>query len=189
MGKVRIIGGKYRSRLLSFPDNVEGLRPTPDRVRETLFNWLNQDLSGKLCLDLFAGSGILGFEAASRNAAGVVLVECNRYVVRQLVASQRLLSVPQVEIVCNDAVAYLSKLSAMELANFTLIFVDAPYAGQLLGVVLKVLLNRRDECNSALLVYIEYNNVPDLSGYTVIKHQQAGQVNYALICFDYGYVV
>jgi len=66
--RVRIIGGKWRSRLVKFPD-APGLRPTPDRVRETLFNWLGQDLAGARCLDLFAGSGVLGFEAGSRGAA------------------------------------------------------------------------------------------------------------------------
>ena len=74
MNSVRIIGGDYRRRVLQFPDS-EGLRPTPDRVRETLFNWLGQELDGWHCLDLFAGSGALGFEAASRGAERVVLVE------------------------------------------------------------------------------------------------------------------
>ena len=72
--QVRIIGGDWRSRLIAFPPRAD-LRPTPDRVRETLFNWLGQDLTGKCCLDLFAGSGALGFEAASRGARRVVMVE------------------------------------------------------------------------------------------------------------------
>ena len=72
--KVRIIGGAWRSRIIAFPPRAD-LRPTPDRVRETLFNWLGQDLTGKRCLDLFAGSGALGFEAASRGAQRVVMVE------------------------------------------------------------------------------------------------------------------
>mgnify|MGYP001499068626 FL=1 len=72
--RVRIIGGQWRSRVLRFPD-AEQLRPTPDRVRETLFNWLGQDLTGLRCLDLFAGSGVLGLEAASRGARLVVMVE------------------------------------------------------------------------------------------------------------------
>ena len=75
--RVRIIGGAWRSRIITFPDHQE-LRPTPDRVRETLFNWLGQDLSGKRCLDLYAGSGALGFEAASRGAAVVQMVERER---------------------------------------------------------------------------------------------------------------
>jgi len=74
---VRITGGRYRSRIVQFPQRAE-LRPTPDRVRETLFNWLGQDLSARVCLDLFAGSGALGFEAVSRNAQRVVMVERDR---------------------------------------------------------------------------------------------------------------
>ncbi|HEU4921778.1 MAG TPA: 16S rRNA (guanine(966)-N(2))-methyltransferase RsmD, partial [Burkholderiales bacterium] len=76
-GRIRIIGGEYRGRRISVPDRPS-LRPTPDRVRETLFNWLGQSLQGLACLDLFAGSGALGFEAASRGAARVVLVEHDR---------------------------------------------------------------------------------------------------------------
>src|SRR5206468_2937082 len=75
--EVRIVGGTWRSRRIRFPPR-EGLRPTPDRVRETLFNWLGQDLTGRACLDLFAGSGALGFEAASRGARRVVMVERDR---------------------------------------------------------------------------------------------------------------
>ena len=81
--RVRIIGGAWRSRLVSFPSRGD-LRPTPDRVRETLFNWLGQDLTGRTCLDLFAGSGALGFEAASRGAARVVMVENDRAVFSSL---------------------------------------------------------------------------------------------------------
>ncbi|MBP8868359.1 MAG: RsmD family RNA methyltransferase, partial [Propionivibrio sp.] len=90
MNTVRIIGGQWRRRLLRFPDS-EGLRPTPDRVRETLFNWLGQDLEGLSCLDLFAGSGALGFEAASRGAARVVMVEQSPRVFAALEENARLL--------------------------------------------------------------------------------------------------
>src|SRR4249919_4011178 len=84
--RVRIIGGAWRSRILEFPSRAD-LRPTPDRVRETLFNWLGQDLTGKSCLDLFAGSGALGFEAASRGARRVVMVENDPAVWRALQAN------------------------------------------------------------------------------------------------------
>lgn len=84
--RIRIIGGQWKRRLLPVPDSP-GLRPTPDRVRETLFNWLGQDLSGWHCLDLFAGSGALGFEAASRGAARVLMVEQNPAIARGLNAS------------------------------------------------------------------------------------------------------
>ncbi|HAF90492.1 MAG TPA: 16S rRNA (guanine(966)-N(2))-methyltransferase RsmD, partial [Pseudomonas sp.] len=92
-----MIGGEWRSRRFAFPD-ADGLRPTPDRVRETLFNWLGQDLTGLTCLDLFAGSGALGFEAASRGAAAVTLVEANPLVVRQLRDNLYRLDASQVKI-------------------------------------------------------------------------------------------
>jgi 16S rRNA G966 N2-methylase RsmD len=86
--KVRIIGGEWRGRLIDFPQ-AEGLRPTPDRVRETLFNWLGQTLDGKTCLDLFAGSGALGFEALSRGARRVMMVEKNPQVLKALQGNAR----------------------------------------------------------------------------------------------------
>ncbi len=96
-GRVRIIGGMWKKSVLHFPD-VEGLRPTPDRVRETLFNWLGQDLTGLQCLDLYAGSGALGFEAASRGATRVVLMERNAEAVRALRANAARLSATSLDI-------------------------------------------------------------------------------------------
>jgi 16S rRNA (guanine(966)-N(2))-methyltransferase RsmD len=90
--KVRIIAGEWRGRLIDFPQ-AEGLRPTPDRVRETLFNWLGQTLDGKTCLDLFAGSGALGFEALSRGARRVVMAEQNPQVLKALQENARKLGV------------------------------------------------------------------------------------------------
>src|SRR6478752_9276922 len=95
--RVRIIAGKWRSRIVKFPAAAE-LRPTPDRVRETLFNWLGQRLDGQRCLDLFAGSGALGFEAASRGAARVLMVERNSRAASQLRANQERLSARTIEI-------------------------------------------------------------------------------------------
>src|SRR5205814_2496593 len=106
--RVRIIGGEWRSRLVQFPD-APGLRPTPDRVRETLFNWLGQRLDGLACLDLFAGSGALGFEAASRGAARVVMVEHDRAVSAHLERTRALVGARQVEIVQGDAFDYLAR--------------------------------------------------------------------------------
>src|SRR5512140_1563979 len=100
--QVRIIGGEWRSRLIAFAPRAD-LRPTPDRLRETLFNWLGQDLTGKICLDLFAGSGALGFEAASRGAAQVVMVEQNAAVYRALRQTQTALGGGQIEVHCDDA--------------------------------------------------------------------------------------
>lgn len=123
---MRIIGGSYRRRLLEFPDR-DGLRPTPDRVRETLFNWLGQDLPGWRCLDLFAGSGALGFEAASRGATQVVMIEQDAAALAALEKNCRLLGIAQVEIRCGDAAAWL----AGNRTPFDLIFVDPPFTSGL----------------------------------------------------------
>src|SRR4030066_123649 len=96
-GKVRIIGGHWRSRLLTFPNRPD-LRPTPDRIREAVFNWLGQDLSGLSCLDLFAGSGALGFEAASRGAEQVVMIDADARIYRALQENKERLQATQVEL-------------------------------------------------------------------------------------------
>ena len=126
LNTVRIIGGQWRRRVLRFPDAL-GLRPTPDRVRETLFNWLGQDLSGLSCLDLFAGSGALGFEAISRGASRVVMVDNSPAVLAALRENSRLLGVEdRVEIVRADAVKFASSLRP-DGARFDLLFLDPPY--------------------------------------------------------------
>jgi 16S rRNA (guanine966-N2)-methyltransferase len=176
MGKIRIIGGTYRSRLVRFKTEAEGLRPTPDRVRESLFNWLGQDLTGKTCLDLFAGSGALGFEAASRNAKQVIMVEKNPSVVKDLRLNQELLRVNNLEIVRQDALAYLT----MYNRQFEVIFLDPPYSSNLLTSSLQ-LLNKVCRLKPDGLIYIEYETMPDLTNYSIIKQGKAGTVNYALI--------
>lgn len=126
MNSIRIIGGKWRRRILRFPAS-EGLRPTPDRVRETLFNWLGQDLSGLSCLDLFAGSGALGFEAASRGAARVVMAENAPAALLALEKNIQLLDASdQVEIVRTDAVRFVSALRKTG-RRFDVLFLDPPY--------------------------------------------------------------
>ena len=125
LDSVRIIGGAWRRRVLRFAD-VEGLRPTPDRVRETLFNWLGQDLSGLSCLDLFAGSGALGFEAASRGAARVLMVERSAAAVAALRANAERLGAERVEIMRADAVKFASSLTRAA-SRFDVLFLDPPY--------------------------------------------------------------
>lgn len=122
INSVRIIGGRWRGRRLRFPA-LPGLRPTPDRVRETLFNWLAPHLPEARVLDLFAGSGALGFEAASRGAREVVLVERDRAAAKALRAQAEAFSAGNVRIVCGDALEFLG--SAPEV--FDVAFVDAPY--------------------------------------------------------------
>ncbi len=121
-GRLRIIGGQWRRRVLHFPD-LDDLRPTPDRVRETLFNWLGQDLTGWTCLDLFAGSGALGFEAASRAAASVVMVERDARASRAIRDNASMLGATMIEVRCEDAVGFL----AHDARRFDLVLADPPY--------------------------------------------------------------
>ena len=132
--RVRIIGGAWRSRILRFPAR-EDLRPTPDRVRETLFNWLGQDLTGKTCLDLFAGSGALGFEAASRGAASVVMLERDAVAFRALQENARLLAAASVDLRRADALEYLRA----DGRRYDVVFIDPPFRSELLAEVLPLL--------------------------------------------------
>jgi 16S rRNA (guanine966-N2)-methyltransferase len=173
---VRIIGGTWKKSVLRFPE-VEGLRPTPDRVRETLFNWLGQDLSGASCLDLFAGSGALGFEAASRAAKRVVLVEKDPSAVKALHANAaRLLGASAVlDIVQADAMAYLSGASE----RFDLVFLDPPFRQNALAAVLERLPGR---LNPGARVYVESATSHEAAGgWREAKRGRAGQVHYQLL--------
>ena len=126
--EVRLIGGRWKRSKLPVADRP-GLRPTPDRVRETLFNWLGQDLSGWRCLDAFAGSGALGFEAASRGAAEVLLLERDPALARSLQASAARLGAETLAVVCADALAWMARA---EPARFDLVLLDPPWDADLL---------------------------------------------------------
>src|SRR5262245_39359605 len=176
-GRVRIIGGQYRSRLLRVAARP-GLRPTPDRVRETLFNWLGQDLSGAACLDLFAGTGALGFEAASRGASRVVMIESDRIVLRELEASRAALGAAQVEVIGDKAEAYLER--ARE--RFHVVFLDPPFRQNgvpgLLARLPRILGARaRVYAESATPVDVQAN-------WRELKRARAGSVSYQL--FEWG---
>lgn len=174
MGKIRIIGGTHRSRQLTVLD-ADGLRPTLDRVKETLFNWLGQDLTGQTCLDLFAGSGSLGFEAISRNAAMVLMVEKSAKVVQQLISNVQLLRAENCQIINSEAQRFLAKNSL----KFDVIFLDPPYNSDLLEQSLRLITPHLAVDG---VIYIEYHqNKPDLSQFNILKHSQAGSVNYALL--------
>jgi 16S rRNA (guanine(966)-N(2))-methyltransferase RsmD len=171
---VRIIGGAWRRRLLQFPDRPD-LRPTPDRVRETLFNWLGQDLTGAVCLDLFAGSGALGFEAASRGARRAVLVESDASVVRALEASRTALAAANVEIRRADAFDFL----AADREAYDVAFLDPPYRLGLLSRLLPLLPPRLAR---GARVYAEAASVQDLpAGWEVMRQARAGQVHALLL--------
>ncbi len=176
MGQVRVIGGIHRSRILKFKDGVNGLRPTPDRIRETLFNWLGQDLTGKTCLDLFAGSGALGFEALSRNAKWVTLVEKDIAVVKDLRRNQEVLAMSNIEITNSNGINYLERLPK----GFDVIFLDPPYQSELLSKSLDI-ISKTDVLTNNGVIYIEYQTRPNLDGYDIIKESKAGNVGYMLI--------
>jgi 16S rRNA (guanine966-N2)-methyltransferase len=169
-GKIRIIAGQYRGRRIAVPDRPD-LRPTPDRVRETLFNWLGQTLDGLSCLDLFAGSGALGFEAASRGARRVVMVEQDRSVFQSLRKTRETIGAPNVEIILDDAFAYLRKGQA-----FDVVFLDPPFRQNALPAVFRQL-------NGApgVRVYVESGEPFSPSApWRELKRARAGQVSYQL---------
>lgn len=172
--QVRIIGGEWKRRLLTFPDQ-QGLRPTADRVRETLFNWLGQDLTGQRCLDLFAGSGALGFEAASRNARQVVMVDLARPVIAALSQNaEALQAAGRVEIVTANALAYLQS----SVQCFDVIFVDPPFATDLLAQALPLLASRLAQGGR---LYIESAHFPELpADWRIVRQGKAGKVFYLL---------
>jgi 16S rRNA (guanine(966)-N(2))-methyltransferase RsmD len=155
---------------------VEGLRPTPDRVRETLFNWLGQDLSGKRCLDLFAGSGALGFEAASRGASEVVMVENNRMAFRALQENCRKLACSNIMLRCEDGLGFALR---QEGRRYDVIFLDPPFQG---GYLPKALPLLADKLADNGLVYVETGAAfdPD-AAWEVAKRAKAGKVYYQLL--------
>lgn len=131
--EVRIIGGLWKRTKLAVADRP-GLRPTPDRVRETLFNWLGQDLTGWRCIDAFAGTGVLGFEAASRGAKEVTLIEQDSALVAQLKRIQTQLQASATQIVRGDAIAALKQLDP---ASMDIIFIDPPFDSVLFEAALQ----------------------------------------------------
>ncbi|HWU34088.1 MAG TPA: 16S rRNA (guanine(966)-N(2))-methyltransferase RsmD [Methylovorus sp.] len=179
VNKVRIGGGTWRSRLLSFPDGP-GLRPTPDRVRQTLFNWLGQDLHGMRCLDLFSGTGALGFEALSRGAREVVMVEKSLPAFRALQASKALLEAEGASLLNTDALNLLTAAPArLEAGSFDVIFLDPPYhqgwLDKLLPVVAPLLTP-----DGRVYVEAEYA-LADNPPWQVLKSGKAGNVCYHLL--------
>ncbi|MGH8674799.1 MAG: 16S rRNA (guanine(966)-N(2))-methyltransferase RsmD [Burkholderiales bacterium] len=171
--EVRIIGGAWKRSKLPVLDRP-GLRPTPDRVRETLFNWLGQDLSGLACLDLYAGSGALGFEAASRGAARVVMVESDRPTLRALEASRAALNALQVEIIGGTAAAYLERAHE----RFDVVFLDPPFRQNAVPDLLPLLPGL---LNATARVYAEAAGpVHAPPGWREAKRARTGGVSYQL---------
>jgi len=177
-GKLRIIGGRWRGRRLSVPES-EGLRPTPDRVRETLFNWLQPCLAGASCLDLFAGTGALCLEALSRGAGRVVMVEQAASVAERLRQTLEMLEAENATVVRADAVEYLRQAPQ----EFDIIFLDPPFRSDLIARCAD-LIEARGWIKPGGLVYVEapsaIGSPPLPATWTLIRSKEAGQVGYHL---------
>jgi 16S rRNA (guanine966-N2)-methyltransferase len=171
---VRIVGGEWRGRRIAVPARA-GVRPTPDRVRETLFNWLGQRLDGVACLDLFAGSGALGFEAASRGAVRVVMVEADRGVAAALRKSREQLGAASVEIVAGDALEFLARGGE----RFDVVFLDPPFRQNALPALLAALPQR---LRRGARVYAEGGHPAEVAApWRELQRARAGQVSYQLL--------
>jgi 16S rRNA (guanine(966)-N(2))-methyltransferase RsmD len=181
-GQIRIIGGQWKRTPITVLDR-EGLRPTPDRVRETLFNWLGQRVDEWRCLDLFAGSGALGFEAASRGAAEVIMVESNPKAVRSIAAMiDKLGAQDQIRLAQASALDWLARLS-MTAAPFDLIFLDPPFGQNWLDQVMPRIASH---LTPGGLVYVESDTEVSQGwaaqfGFHLIRADKAGMVHYHLL--------
>jgi len=178
-GRLRIVAGKWRSRLLPVADEP-GLRPTSERIRETLFNWLAPTIEGSRCLDLYAGSGALGLEALSRGASEVVFVDNSAGVATVLEQSVAELAAVGAQVQKTDALSYLQR----DAEPFDIVFLDPPFAADSLEDLCR-LLDERDWLAAGARVYLEQDHdrplprLPD--GWTVLKQKTAGKVRYMLV--------
>ena len=189
MPRIRITGGEWRSRLIDVAD-AHGLRPTPDRVRVTLFNWLGQNLRGLSCLDLFAGSGMLGFEAASRGATKVTLVEQDQGVFAALRQNAQAFACERLELIRSDALKFVQSATrlAAKLANgheaegqghYDLIFLDPPYHQ---GWLQRIEPFLPQLANPGARLYVEAEHAIDSLGeWSSVRAGRAGQVYYHLL--------
>jgi 16S rRNA (guanine966-N2)-methyltransferase len=176
-GNIRIIAGKHRGRKLPVL-MAEGLRPTSDRVKETLFNWLMPYIHGVNCLDCFAGAGSLGFEALSRGAANVHLIELNKTAAKQLSANKELLKPNDVVVLNTDTLAFLKTQTPIK---FDIIFIDPPFRQNLVSQTSQLLNN--GWLSEQALIYVEMeaeSDQPVPANWQLLKEKIAGQVAYRL---------
>ena len=177
--QVRIIGGKWRGRKLPVID-AEGLRPTPDRIRETLFNWLAQDLRDATLLDCFAGSGVLGFEALSRGSRWVTALEQHPRALANLQFQAEKLETPDFEVVAGDVADSIGKLQR----KYDIVFIDPPYARPHLREQVFKQLEIQDRLRIGAKIYFEWpaSEEFDLPSASLrwLKQKSAGQVKYAI---------
>lgn len=179
-GKIRIIGGEWRGRKLNVA-NQPGLRPTPDRVREALFNWLAGSIGGARCLDLFAGTGALGFEALSRGARCAVMVEENKQLARRLQTSRAALAAASAEVFQAEALAWLGE----PRDPFDIVFLDPPFHQDYVKKACALLVNRGHLAPSAYVYTETERGVPSPApGLKELKQARAGQVEYRLYQYD-----
>jgi len=173
--RIRIIGGDWRGRRLTVTDSP-GLRPTPDRVRETLFNWLMPVIAGARCLDAFAGTGILGLEALSRGAASCVFLERDRHLARDVAASLDRFGATGGNVRCEDALHFLRQPPA---TRFDIVFLDPPFAAGLWEPALASLPSHLAQEHR---VYLEYpaSEPPLPAGWSALREKRAGEVGYCL---------
>ena len=175
--RLRIVGGRWRSMRVDFPP-IAAIRPTPDRVRETLFNWLQTKIVDARCLDLFAGSGALGLEALSRGAGHVTFVDREPAVVRDLTTTLARFKATNAEAIVSDALSYLQRANAA----FDIVFLDPPFSADLLKPVCDALAHNR--LNPDAYVYLESaatEGPPALpEGWTLYRSKRAGEVGYHL---------
>lgn len=171
---VRISAGEWRSRVLKFPD-VEGLRPTPDRVRQTVFNWLGQELNGLVCLDLFAGTGVMGFEALSRGAKQAIMIEKSRVACQALKDNKLALNAENAQVFNVEALQFLAK----NQEKFDVVFVDPPYQQGWIDKVFPVLSQHLSQDG---LAYVEAEYaLTNLADWNLLKQGKAGNVFYHLL--------
>ncbi len=178
---VRIIAGEYRGRRLEFPE-VDGLRPTSDRIRETLFNWLQDRIQGETCLDLFSGSGALGFEALSRGAKQVDFVEKNRIAANGIIKNLERFDVSQGALHCDDVLLWL-EAQQQSMPRYGLVFLDPPFHANLVASICPK-LDASGLLKKNCLVYVEVGNSSDFEHvpetWLRTKNKKAGAVNYNL---------
>ncbi|WP_448567760.1 16S rRNA (guanine(966)-N(2))-methyltransferase RsmD [Thalassotalea ganghwensis] len=182
MGAIRVIAGKYRGRKLPVLMS-EGLRPTTDRVKETLFNWLMPYIQDTCCLDCFAGAGSLGFEALSRGAKDVTLLEFDQQVAKQLDQNKQRLEATNCKVIQTNTLAYLSQPADQ---HYDIVFIDPPFRKQYVEQTCQ-LINAGWLAPDAL-IYVEMENEPCQwvapNNWTLIKEKNAGQVSYRLYQYD-----
>lgn len=178
--QLRIIAGEWRGRKLPFIA-LEGLRPTPDSVRETLFNWLQNIIYGARCLDLYSGSGALGFEAISRGASEVVMLDNQNKVTRQLQENSQLLACDKANIHCQNALNYLENKA---LEPFNIVFIDPPYNKNLVEPTCRLLEDNGWLAPDAL-IYLEVEKglyqLPVPNNWELLRSKKAGHVSYHLL--------